>query len=174
MASISALSRLQSPLLPSAANDLMRKADAPAYIRKTANESVTSSVTLQNDDHLLLALAANTKYAFEGFFIYDGATASDIQVAFTVPSGATINYSAFGPVSGVSATSYSSYGISASGGSLAIACNGANNLMGMQPKGYVATAGTAGNLQFQWAQQISGATASRIFANSWMQATVIQ
>lgn len=174
MTSRTSLNRVQSPLIPSAANDLVRKADIEAYVRKTATESVTSSTTLQNDDHLLLALLANTKYAFEGFFIYDGTIASDIQIAFTVPASSTVNYSAFAPATGVSPTSYSAYGISTSGGALGLACNGASNLMGMQPKGYVATSGTAGNLQLQWAQFSSGATASRIFANSWLKATVIQ
>lgn len=173
MGSIASLTRPQSPLAPSAANDLVRKADMPLDIRKTATESVTSSITLQNDDHLFLALAINTKYCFEALLFYDGSIASDIAIAFTAPAGSTINYCAGAPATGVSPTSYNAFAAATSGTSLGIACNGTGSLMAMQPRGYVATAGTAGNLQLQFAQVGSGGTASKIFLNSWLRAWII-
>ena len=168
MGALTSLSRIQSPLAPSAASDVVRLADVEVLVWKTTTQSFTSTTTLANVTDLVFSLAANTKYAFDGFIIYDGSTASDIKVAFTVPTGATVNYSAFAPATGVSATSMNAFGANASDGALGIAVNGANNLMGMNPKGYVATSGTAGSLQFRGAQQASGGTASRIFVGSWL------
>lgn len=171
MSSRAALSRIQSPLAPSAATDVVRLSDKDVTTWKTSTQSFTSTTTLANVTDLLFALEANTKYAFDGFIIYDGSTASDIKVAFTVPSGATVNYSAFAPATGVSPTSMNAFGANASDGPLGIATNGANNLMGMNPKGYVATSATTGNLQFRGAQQASSATASRIWVGSWLRLT---
>lgn len=138
---------------------------------KTSTESVTSSTTLQNDDQLVLPMSANSKYLIEGFWLYDGATAGDMKVAFTVPSGASLNWAAFGPTSGVSVSSYNAFASTTSGGTLAIACNGTGSVMCMQPKGYVATSSTSGNLQLQWAQVASSGTATRIFLGSWLKLT---
>lgn len=140
-------------------------------VLKTSTESVTSSTALQNDDQLFLAVAANAKYTIEALIIYDGAAAGDFKAAFTIPSGATINWVAGGPQSGVGVTSYNANVATASAAALALACNGAGNSMGAQPKGYLSVASTAGNLQFQWAQQASSATATRVFLGSWLKLT---
>lgn len=141
-----------------------------ATVLKTITESVASSTTLQNDDELVLAVAANSKYALEGYFLYDGSTAADLKVAFTVPTGATINWSPFAPTSGVGTTDYNVTVITTSGGTRGVACNGAT-VMSMQPKGYISVGATAGNLQLQFAQVASNATATRILAGSWMMLT---
>jgi hypothetical protein len=39
------------------------------------------------------------------------------------------------------------------------------------PHGYLTTAGTAGTLQFRWAQKVTNATATRIISGSWMKLT---
>lgn len=142
-------------------------------VLKTSTESVTSSTTLQNDDQLFLAVVANAKYAIEGLLLYDGAGAGDFKVAFTTPSGATINWGGTAPQSGVGVNSLNANVATASGAALAFACNGAGNTMLAQPKGYLAIGATAGNLQLQWAQQASSATATRVFLGSQLKLTRI-
>lgn len=48
--------------------------------RKTADEVVNNSATLQNDDHLLLALAANEVWEVEINLWYDSGTTPDLKV----------------------------------------------------------------------------------------------
>lgn len=139
---------------------------------KTSTESVTSSTTLQNDDQLVVPMLANYKYAFEAYLIYDGSTAGDLKAAFTVPSGATLNWTNFAPNSGGTLVDYNAVVQTSSGATRNIACNGAT-VMSCQPKGYVGMGSTAGNLQLQWAQVASNATATRIFLGSWIRLTRI-
>lgn len=63
--------------------------------RKTADESVTSSTTLQTDDHLTLAVGANEEYVgtFE-IFAGDALTGTGCKVAIQAPSGSTLRVSA--------------------------------------------------------------------------------
>src|SRR3990167_159084 len=60
--------------------------------RKTADESVTSSTTLQDDDHLTFAIAASEEW-ISNFYLDIGAelATTGFKVAVTVPSGATMN-----------------------------------------------------------------------------------
>jgi hypothetical protein len=143
------------------------------WVLKTSTESVTSSITLQNDDQLALPMSANAKYSFDAYIIYDGSASFDLRAGFTVPSGAAITWSAFGPQSGVGVTSLNANAVVTSGGALGLACGGAGTSLGAGPRGYVSTAGTSGNLQFQFAQMVSGATATRVFLGSWLRLTRI-
>jgi hypothetical protein len=59
--------------------------------RKTADESVTSSTTLQDDDHLTFAVAANEEWVVEAYLDVAITSANGFKVAFNAPSGATIN-----------------------------------------------------------------------------------
>lgn len=143
------------------------------FVVKTADESVTSSAALQNDDHLSLALATSTFYTVDGYLSCDGAVAADIQVGFTVPSGATVNIT----VVGLSTSAASDPGVAwsgtvaASGESAgAMGLLGTGNRSGMLIKGWVRTAGTAGNLQLQWAQGTSNGTATTVALDSWLAA----
>lgn len=143
------------------------------FVVKTAIESVASSTTLQNDDELFLPLAANAKYKFNSWIESDGSTAADIKMAFTVPAGAVINWTSWGAPSGVGTpwTTHSHAVISASGTSFSYAVAGAGTPLVCRPAGFLTTSGTSGNLQLQWAQVISNATASRVYDFSYLEAT---
>lgn len=136
---------------------------------KTANESVTSSTTLQNDDHLVLALAASSTYIIDGLLIIDGASTGDFQMDFTKPSGSTNNIY------------IDSLAIGASGlgdkGAYLWEDSGTPNFgtITTGSHSYVRFTGlsqvtTAGNLQLRWAQATSTATATRVLTGSWMSA----
>lgn len=151
---------------------------APAtslFVRKTANESVTSSTTLQNDDQLVLAVAANTTYVLDMMLIYSGAEAGDLQLNWTVPTGATMDYRWDGPPTSITGTSDGDtrYGAlnAPPGTSTAIGAT-AGNLIAFG-RGLLVVGGTAGNVQLQWAQSSSSGTATTIKSNSYMRLTKV-
>lgn len=122
------------------------------YVRKTANEVVSGSTTLQNDDHLSMALAANTTWEFEVYLHTNSPSdAQDIKVAFTGPAGVTIRWGGIG----LGTTASSSPGVAhfpsdIAGGSNAFGVTSSWNVILL--KGIVQLGGTAGTFQLQWAQ----------------------
>ncbi len=144
--------------------------DYHAFARKTADESVTSSTTAQDDDHLFFAVAANEVWFFECFLVVNGPTAGDIKVGFTVPTGATLLRGIMGlDVAVTSPSGDIRVSASTTSGSLS-----ARNTAGVGTRttiwiaGTVVNGGTAGNLQLQWAQQVSDGSATTVEVNSWL------
>jgi hypothetical protein len=142
--------------------------DGSLKASKTALQLKTNN-TLANDTELFLPLVANAKYQFEAFLIYDGISAADFKIAFTGPASAIGVYAAFGPQSGVSLTSMNSTAANL-GGALNLANNAVNAAMCARPSGSITTAASTGNLQLQWAQVATNATATRVFDGSWLKA----
>lgn len=138
------------------------------YVYKTADETVTTSTTRQQDDHLFVTLLANTRYAFELFLAHTG----DINFAFSSPAGSTIYWGGDVIPTGTGSSAGSVYRLLA-GSSPAVVTDisgGSFNAFFAPVKGVIATAGTAGDLRLMWAQpSASGSTV--IKANSWMQVT---
>lgn len=139
-------------------------------IIKATDESVTSSTTMQDDDELLVALDANTRYAFDALITYDAPAAGDIKMQFTVPAGATgrrfVHYQGTTANSCLSSTQ-STHG-SAIGTSVSVGGPAAGTPCEVTISGYVKTAGTSGTLRLQWAQDTSDATASIVKEGSWI------
>lgn len=145
------------------------KEDPALLIRKPANESVTSSTTLQDDNDFAFALAANAVYTLEAYIIYSGAATGlgDIKAQFTGPASATATWTNFGAnVSGSTQYNVVPEGLAA-GAPRSMPTN-AGTSMTCEPKGVIITAGTSGTLQFRWAQNTSSATATVVGINSWM------
>lgn len=145
------------------AADASRGANVPAHAiaYKSADESVTSSTTIQDDNGLFLPLGANEIWLFTAVILYSGATAGDIRVAFSVPAGATLNWSAPG-----APTVADAYAVATDNETFtnAYGATGAKTvLLGV---GRVANGGTPGNLQFRFAQQVSNATPTTVYAGS--------
>lgn len=142
----------------------------PRVVRKTADESVTSSTTLQDDDHLTLSVVANGVYAFDATLLFDCADAvnlGDFRMTFVGPAGSSgwwapggITLSSSDGSGGIRLTKYdlgTAQGIGAvSGGSLAIS------------SGYLAVGGTAGTLKLQWAQENASASPTFLRTGSWL------
>lgn len=147
-------------------------ADSFVFARKTGDKSLTNTSTLEDDNHLLVAVGANATYTFDAFIVYDGATTGDIKVAFTVPAGATLLWSGVGATTGISsaAANFSDTVITASGSAISWGARGAGTKTFAIIRGIVRTAGTAGNLTVQWAQDSSDATATTVFTDSWLTA----
>lgn len=140
-------------------------------IRKTSNETINNSATLQNDDVLVFAASANTTYSIKLFVLYDASQASDFQYAFTLPTSA----SGYKVTTNTTTTTTTCSG---SSGSMVyndititnnnVGAAGVGATCALMIDGTVITAGTAGNVQFRWAQATADATNATVQANSWM------
>lgn len=143
-------------------------------VRKTADESVTSSTVMQNDDHLLIPVLASTKYLVEAWIACVGTTGTsgpNLKFGWTGPAGATMRFgyhaedllSASGPtwVTSIGST-LSLNGAGWAGDSLLI-----------HVMGYLDISTTPGNLQLQWAQATSSATATQVLQGSAIRITPV-
>jgi len=140
---------------------------APLAVEKSADESVTSSTALQNDDALVAAVAANATYLFFCYLDYEGGTggSSDLKFSWSVPASATLRFSLIGSDS--SATTMVSTTKSDST-SYTGRTAGAATLQANVQIGTLVTSSTAGNLQLQWAQNTSSGTATKVHAQSFL------
>ena len=137
-------------------------------VRKTADETVNNSATLQNDDVLLLALAANETWYFMLTFGHVGNGAADIRVGFTIPAGATMRY-------GCSAARMTdldtvNFCVSIPGSGTTQAYAGGTDQRHVTLSGVVVNGGTAGDLQFQWAQDTATVVDTKVLTNSYLEA----
>ena len=137
----------------------------PLLVYKLAAEAVTSSTTLQNDDELFLPVAANAFYILDCWIQFNALVGADIKIAWTVPTSATMNYSALG----TGPTNYTDYDTSVvSSGTARPAKGNAPTPQAISSRGHLQTSSTAGTLQLQWAQNTSNATATSVLAGSWI------
>ena len=143
------------------------------FARKTADESVTSSTTLQDDNHLVVAVVASAVYVLEMWVAYISASETpDLKFAFTLPASATASFSALGLFTSVTG---STAGSIEAGAQLAqttptasINVGAVNGNLGMVVRGLVITGASAGNVTFQWAQAVSNGTATTVKQDSWL------
>ena len=134
----------------------------PKVIRKTANETVNNSSALQNDDHLLYALAANEEVYFKAYLKYTSNTTPDFKVAFTVPTGATLDWMWNGRNTSITVENNFVTGsgvVGAVGGFT-------GTTLALDIEGIVLNGVNAGDLQMQWAQNTANATDSILYENS--------
>lgn len=148
------------------------------YIAKSADETVTSSATLQDDNHLVLPVVASAVYTFELDLYTIEATdfVGDFKMTFTCPAGATFDMHGIG-----AHTTDLTTGTSSNGewiGKLATASAAANltfgvgtGLTGIRVHGRLVMSSTPGNFQLQWAQNASDASGTTVKAGSFMTMT---
>jgi hypothetical protein len=142
-------------------NTLTKTADQIANVSSTAFQDVTG---------LGFAVNANTSYVFDAWIpINDSNTTADLKYTFTTPAGSTIAAitSYF-----TSATAVTNCNISTSGQTCAKTTGNSTNGF-IQMKGQVTVAGTAGTVQFRFAQNGSSPTSFPIIKKgatlSWHQ-----
>ena len=134
-------------------------------LRKTADEGVTNSTTLQNDNHLSQAVAANEVWEFEAFLLATSSSATpDIKVGFTWPSGATCTWQA----TSIDGTTLSNYvPVTASGSSIAPTITASANTL-IRIRGLLVVGSTAGTLQLQFSQNQSNNNATTLKLGSFL------
>lgn len=119
---------------------------------KTADETVNNSTTFQNDDHLFAPVEANAVYSLDLYVVYSSGATPDFKQVFTAPAGTTLEASFFDYNGG--AFAWAATG--ALGSVTALAGTGANAPFII--RGTLFVGGTAGTLQWQWAQNAANAS----------------
>ncbi len=133
------------------------------FARKTSDETVNNSTTLQNDDALFVAVEANAVYDFLIAIHHNSGGTPDIKFGWTVPASTTMVWGgfivntagAFTVAANLSQTSVVSIG-----------GTGSDSFQAFQ--GVVVTSGTAGTLQLQWAQDTLNASNTIVRAGSYL------
>lgn len=140
---------------------------------KLADESVTSSITLQADDHLFVPVEANSVYFVESFIPFGGAAtgAGGIRSDWTAPAGSTFDWAAYGTNGHASGTTVDYDVVMQIITGLRSQATNAGTNMSMQPKGTLVTAGTSGIFTFRWAQASSNATPTIVKKGAWIKLT---
>jgi len=144
-----------------------------SYVIKTADETVTGSAALQDDDHLACPLEASAVYLIELVFLFDSAnTTHDMKIGWTYPTGTTMLWAP-------QARGAENYWIPLGSANfqtglltettvLDMGTSGVAGTWGAWFMGIVSVSTTAGTLQFQWAQNTSDAGALIVKRNSFL------
>lgn len=135
-------------------------------VRKSSDQTVTSSTTLVNDSQLKFAIAANETYIFEAWlYTYAADGTPDIKVTFTSPAGSTLFWSSSQVIfNAAAATTLTVVAPGGTTGDLFVD----SNLRAIQLYGSVLNGGTAGDVQFQFAQNTSSANGTSVKAGSYI------
>ncbi len=136
---------------------------------KPSNTTVTNNATLGVDPHITLPVVANAQYLLDGYLDYDGTFgAGGIQLDWSVPAGASMRWAPLGNASADTTQKYTSNGTPV-GSAVAAGTYGTGGQHNtLSPRGYLATAGTAGNITLRWAQAAASAGGTTLYANSWV------
>lgn len=119
---------------------------------KLAPESTGATASLHDDGDLVIALAANEVVSFEAVLEYtNGAATGHAQIAFTVPSGASLMWSAVG-VDTSDAVQIVHETVSGTGH---VFGNPSASTRTIHVRGTVRNGVTAGALQLQWAESVA-------------------
>lgn len=162
-----------SPGSPSGVDGLL----SVIFVRKTSDESLNSSASLQADNELLFAVDANEEWEFEFHVVYLGNTTGDFRCGLKFPTSPTeISYYIDGIIS--SGANDGGTGFNGDRGlthAIADAVSGAilgagTNKSVARLKGFLRNGANAGNVVLWWAQGTSDGTNTTVKAGSWVKA----
>lgn len=148
---------------------------AAVFVRKTVDETVTSSTTLQADDELFFHVPANETWEFEFRAIVTAATAGDFRCGLKFPTSPTeISYD----IEGVAAAGADDGGGSVSG-SLSLFHGTADAGVGVirggdavdcvvTLRGFIRNGANAGLVVLWWAQGTSSGSPTAVTVGSWV------
>ncbi len=128
-----------------------------ARAMKTADETVNNSTSLQNDDDLVVSMAANTRHHFRLTIFWNSAATPDYKCGWAVPTGATMKWQQTDSLATVISES----------GSLTLEGQGADAVTVIT--GFVKVLSTPGNLQFQFAQDSLEVSDTKTLEGSYLQ-----
>lgn len=145
------------------------------YVIKTGTQTVTSSTTLVNDSDLFFPVVANGQYEFELHLRFGALLAAGIKLAWTAPAGTSMNVSYGGPgTANVAETNANTtemkwvvHGHTTSAPFTSPRNTAASQTWLMAQSLFTAGA-TAGNIQLQWAQNVSNATGTIVQSPSYI------
>lgn len=137
------------------------------WVTKSADESVTSSTTLQDDDHLQFSVTANKTYAIEFGLLYtagSGAIKGCVTIP-SVPADPSVFY--FPALDGLGTVRYMIAQGSDAANQIGPAL-GAGSGCVILSRAVITIGSTGGTLKFRWAQQTSNGTATTLRKNSFL------
>jgi hypothetical protein len=134
--------------------------------RKTADETVASSTTLQPDNDLILPVGANEVWQCRFCLRWTASATGDIQINFTFPASGEIELSAAAKNTTAVDEAFDWRATTSPSETKNIGIANTSVVEFLVIEGLCITAGTAGNLTLQWAQAASDATATIVKANS--------
>jgi hypothetical protein len=136
--------------------------------RKASTENIASDATLNDDAELTVELEGNTEYIVDGIiFVNSSSAIPDFKAAFAVPSGSEIDIAII-PSTTREVELLHTSGVESDGIPIP-----ANASVAIQVVGSVKTSSTAGELVFQWSQNVSNATAISVLRGSYLRAEEI-
>ncbi|TCB97587.1 hypothetical protein E0H26_11765 [Micromonospora zingiberis] len=140
------------------------------FLQTSADQSVAASTTLVPVPELVIPVAANAIYLIKARLCYGGPPAGDIKVAWSIPSGASLQRNIIAAASGISSAD--------SGSDVVMRRRGGTTEQsaGAVAAGFLSyfeecrlTTVSSGNCQVQFAQQTSDATATILRSLSWLE-----
>lgn len=133
--------------------------------RKTADESVTSSTTLQDDDHLVFPIAASEEWHFD-MFLTTGLSLDTcgIKLAITTPSGCVQRMTMVSALSSLKAKTTTTSGVAFDWTAASYPLGTSLDLV--QVAVWALNGATPGNVTLQFAQSTSSGTAITLFKGS--------
>lgn len=135
---------------------------------KATTEARASTTTLADDAALVLAMAANTKYAFRLFVHYAANSTADFKYNMAGPAGLTSDqYTAISNT--FNATTLNRVESARRLGTTYVYGDGVSNSGIVWLYGTVETGGTAGNLAFQWSLNTSNNPGASVYGGSYME-----
>jgi hypothetical protein len=134
--------------------------------RKSSDQSVTSSTALVDCTSMVLAVAANEIWQARFCVLWVGDPAGDLKIAFTFPAGGEIIFSTVAESGAGTLSSRRFDGTTSDLPALNFQAYGATTKEFIVIEGVFITAGTAGNVQMRFAQDVSNGTATKVLTNS--------
>jgi hypothetical protein len=155
----------------------------PQWARKTSDTSRAATTTPADDPHLTWTVDANAVYQCTGWIKYDGPTAADLLVTWTIPSGADGEWYGWGvghsPVIAFSNTGVAQLDTASSRGypiraesldiilnQRSVGCLGVGSILVVQIGLTLRVGSTGGTFALKWSQQTSDATAVTVYTDS--------
>lgn len=144
---------------------------APLGVIKGADESLVSNVTLQNDNDLVVPVAANATYLFKAYLNYEGDSIANagMKIQWSGPAGYTQRYTLNRLLPGNPASTIDATASFTGATVVGMGTTGAGTLRGTELAGSIFTGSAAGTLQLLWAQNATSAVATIMHAQSTLE-----
>jgi hypothetical protein len=154
----------------SAASRLKTYIGERKMVRKTSDESVTSSNTQQDDDELLFQIAANEEWMVTVYGFVNGMNTGGMKMGWSVPTSCTFLSNLWLGGGDTGLDSAAVFAMARTGQGL-----GVNNAVLASHAGFILTTyikndSNAGTVNLAWAQQDSNGTATTLLAGSTLNA----
>lgn len=154
----------------------------PQTLRKPGDTPRAATTTQAADPHLQLDVVANAVYTISGWVIYDAATAGDLVLGWSFPSGSGtwVGHGAGTTVTSATNTSGTQQDASSTWGynvrleTTAMNATrtygglGVGTQMTVLLSGTLRVGSTPGTLALTWAQSVSSASATTVYTDSWL------